>query len=396
MKQLRKRYIKNSTRQTFTICWNEMKRIFKDSGVLLILFVAGIAYPLLYGVVYMQEEVYEIPTGIVDLCNSSDSRKFSQKLDATREIELINCINIDEAISKMQSRDIHGIIVIPEDFSYNRTVSHKTTTVSLYINMATMFIYKNIGLAANIVMLDENKELMLREMENKGLTKQEALAVVEPVKNEMVALFNPGAGFASFFVPGVLVLIIHQLLFLGIGMLAGTRREENESGKLLKEESPFKRKVYREIFGRGLAYFILYSIISTYILILIPRIFNLPHYSSTWEIYRFLLPFLLSVIFFSQTWSVFIKNRETGMVLFLFMSVILLFLSGLTWPISNFPTFWKYFSFIFPATPGVQGFVKMNCMGAEIGQILPEYLTLWVQAIFYFITACLSYRYVNK
>lgn len=396
MGRIKGKYLYEFLIQTIQIAWEEVKCVFKDSGVRLILIIAGIGYPLLYGTVYLGENVTEIPVGVIDECGTAASRAYAQKLDATREISLVGLVNMEEGIDLMKSRDIHAVIVIPKDFEANRYNPTRQTVVSVYVNMATMFIYKNIGLAANYVMLEETKQINQERLLAGGATLQEARSGAEPIKNEMIATFNPGSGFASFFVPGVLILIIHQLLFLGIGMMAGTRRERYANGTLAKPSNINPKDVYSEVLGRGAAYYVIYSILSAYILIIVPRIFGLPHYNSPWEIYRFMVPFLFAVIFFSQTWSVFIKNRETGMVLFLFMSVILLLLSGLTWPWSNFPAFWKYCSYIFPATAGVQGFVKMNCMGADIGQVAREFFTLWTQAIFYFVTACFSYRYVNR
>lgn len=395
MRKLDLKNISTALNQMLSITWKEMKTIFTDSGVLLILIIAGFGYPLLYSTVYLSESVDEIPVGIIDESATSESRRFASKIDATREISLVSCVNMDDAIQKMKRRDIHGIVVIPK--SFNKDIeTGRQTTVSLYVNMATFFIYKNIALACNYVMLDENKNISLRKLSAEGLTEQEALASAEPLRNKMNILFNEGNGFASFFVPGVLVLVIHQLLFLGIGMVSGTRREENANRKLSQIETPSKKKVYRYILGQGAAYFLIYSLIGSYILIIVPRLFGLPHFASTWDIYRLLLPFLLAVIFFSQTWSVFIRNRETGMVMFLFFSVILLFLSGLTWPLSSFPAFWKYFSYIFPATFGVEGYIKINCMGADFSVINTEFVALWIQAVIYFITACFSYRYINK
>lgn len=395
MRKLDLKNISTALNQMLSITWKEMKTIFTDSGVLLILIIAGLGYPLLYSTVYLSESVDEIPVGIIDESATSESRRFASKIDATREISLVSCVNMDDAIQKMKRRDIHGIVVIPK--SFNKDIeTGRQTTVSLYVNMATFFIYKNIALACNYVMLDENKNISLRKLSAEGLTEQEALASAEPLRNKMNILFNEGNGFASFFVPGVLVLVIHQLLFLGIGMVSGTRREENANRKLSQIETPSKKKVYRYILGQGAAYFLIYSLIGSYILIIVPRLFGLPHFASAWDIYRLLLPFLLAVIFFSQTWSVFIRNRETGMVMFLFFSVILLFLSGLTWPLSSFPAFWKYFSYIFPATFGVEGYIKINCMGADFSVINTEFVALWIQAVIYFITACFSYRYINK
>ena len=50
-----------------------------------------------------------------------------------------------------------------------------------------------------------------------------------PIEYEDVALYNPTNGFAAFLIPAVLVLIIQQTLLLGIGLSAGTAREQNAS-----------------------------------------------------------------------------------------------------------------------------------------------------------------------
>ena len=104
-----------------------------------------------------------------------------------------------------------------------------------------------------------------------------------------------------------------------------------------------------------------------------------------------MIPFLLASIFFSMTVSVFLPHRETGMVIFMFMSLILLFLSGVSWPQSNINGFWKAFAWMFPSTCGVQGYIKINTMGADLRHISFEYLSLWVQSAIYFGTTCWAY-----
>lgn len=38
---------------------------------------------------------------------------------------------------------------------------------------------------------------------------------------------------------------------------------------------------------------------------------------------------------------------------------------------------------IFPSTPAMQGFLKLNQMGAEFNGVLVQYGTLWLQAVLY-------------
>lgn len=49
--------------------------------------------------------------------------------------------------------------------------------------------------------------------------------------------------------------------------------------------------------------------------------------------------------------------------------------------------------YLIPAAPATMAYVKLNSMGASMSEIQPEYITLWVQCAFYFVTACLVYRY---
>ena len=61
------------------------------------------------------------------------------------------------------------------------------------------------------------------------------------------------------------------------------------------------------------------------------------------------------------------------MLLFVFTSVPLLFLSGISWPGAAMPEFWRYFSYIFPSTFGINGYVRINSMGATLNEVAFEY-----------------------
>ena len=76
-----------------------------------------------------------------------------------------------------------------------------------------------------------------------------------------------------------------------------------------------------------------------------------------------------------------------------FVSVPLLFLTGVSWPQTSIPAAWQGVSWLFPSTFGVRAFIRVNSMGASIGQILPEIRILWIQAAAYLGLACLVYRY---
>lgn len=94
-----------------------------------------------------------------------------------------------------------------------------------------------------------------------------------------------------------------------------------------------------------------------------------------------------------MTLSGFMVSRESPMMIFVFTSVFLLFISGISWPMHSIPSFWKATGYLFPSTPGIQGFVRINTMGATLNEVSAEYKLLWIQTGVYFLTACLVYRY---
>ncbi len=389
-------YIKDGFKDLYWACINEFRNIFKDAGVILIFFVAGLLYPLLYNTIYNNEAVYELPVAVIDDSNSPESREFLRKLNATQEVRIYErCINMEEAKNLFVKRKIHGIVHIPADY-HKKLSSGEQAVISTYSDMSSFLYYKTFTMGVSYTMLNESRAIKIHRYEANGITGEQTQQLIKAVPYQEVALFNPGSGFASFLVPALLIMIIHQTLFFGIGMLAGTAKEENRHHSQVPEYLRGKG-IYRVVLGKAACYFILYLALCAYALIFIPKVFNLPHIGNIWTLLHFIVPFLLATIFFSMTFSVFIKNRETGLITFLFCTLILLFLSGITWPRSNMPEFWKYFSYIFPSTHGVQGYVKINSMAAGLSQIRFEYVSLWIQAAIYFILASLSLRFtVNK
>ena len=128
----------------------------------------------------------------------------------------------------------------------------------------------------------------------------------------------------------------------------------------------------------------------------VPRFFSFPQLSDGPTLLMMLLPYTLASIFFGMTVSCLVRYRENVMLLMVFVSVPLLFLSGVSWPQSSIPGAWQGVSWLFPSTFGVRAFIRINSMGASISQILPEIRILWIQAAFYLGLACVVYLYQKR
>lgn len=370
------------------IFYHELTDILHDLGIMIFIFFVPLVYPLLYSWVYTNEIVREVPAVVVDESGTARSREFISKVDATPDVRIVaRCRSMEEAKQWVMAHEAYGIYKIPRNFALD-IWQHKQTTVGCYCDMSSMLYYKGLYLAATDVSLDMNRDIKIERLGS--MTERDKEITQMPVEYEHVKLYNPSSGFASFLIPPVLMLILQQTLLLGIGMQMG-RTRERWNGFIIPFKRQYKNPIYIVI-GKAMVYLGIYLVMGIYAFTCVNRWFSLPVLGDYLTFLAFLVPYLLACIFFAMTLSAFIYRREDCILIFVFLSVPLLFLSGLSWPSSAMPSFWKVVSSVFPSTYGMNGYVRITTMGCSLSDIRTEYLALWLQVAVYLTTASLMYR----
>ena len=366
----------------------EMKQVIRDEGVLLFCLVVPLAYPLIYSWIYNNETVREVPVVVVDLSHSQESRKFIRMCDASPDVHVTSyAADLDDARSLVSRQVVKGIYLIPADFGTNLNRMQQGT-VSVYCDMALMLTYKAIYQTAMAVASEMGAEIQTKLAGN--YTNREDLITTSPLEVKDVPMFNPQGGYGTSVLPAVLMLIIQQTLALGIGLAAGTARERNRYSDLVPIHKCYGG-VGRIISGKALCYLMVYAVMSTYLTMVVPRWFHFLQLAAWQDLLALLVPYLLACVFFGMTVSCLVHYRENVILLMVFVSVPLLFMSGVSWPQSAIPGYWQGVSWLFPSTFGIRAYVRMNSMGATLGDVMFEIRCLWLQAAFYFGTACLVY-----
>lgn len=374
----------------------EVRRVFSDKTTVVIFFLATAVYPPLYYYIYHPEMLTEMPVAVVDLSQGTASKRFAHKLDATPEVEVAyRCASLADAEELLRRHEVKSIFLMPKDYDY-RVAHNETATVTVVTDISSFIYYKNALMGGSDVLIDEMQTTQLEHQAAEGVTGEQAETTVQPVGYDDVKLYNPGGGYASYFIPALLMLVVHQTLFFGICVLCG---DANENRKALRLIPPHLRgrSVYRVTMGRALCFMLIYFPITLFDLWLIPHWFGMPQLGRPSDVMMLVLPYVIAITCFAMTMgNLFARERLSMLLCCLFFSVILFFLSGVVWPQSNMPRFWLVFSYLFPSTPGIQGFVRISSMGATLAQVRGEYLALWVQAGVYFVTACLSLRFIKR
>ena len=339
---------------------SELKTIAKDEGVLLFFFFLPLVYPLLYSWIYNNEVVRDVPIIVVDDSHSASSREFIRRMDASPDVSVaLRCRDLAEAKRAVGHGEAYGILYFPKDFDKKLGLMEQAH-LGVYCDMSYMLTYKAILIAATDISLRLGAELH---------------HTAQAVEFRDVPIFNTTGGYGNFIIPGVLILIIQQAMLLGVGMLAGTRRE--------KYPNLNPNPNLSTLLARATTYFLIFAVMLAWITLIVPRIFGFVSMVHAFDLTMLLLPYLLACVFFAIAAGNMVRYRENVMLIVVFTSVPLLFLSGVSWPQSSIPAFWQGVSWIFPSTFAIRGFVRMSSMGALLSDCLTEYVVLWIQAVVY-------------
>jgi ABC-2 type transport system permease protein len=371
---------------------NELKLIFKDAGAVLLFLIAPAIYPLLYSIAYEKEVIKDIPVAVVDLDNSSLSRRVSNMIDGNELLKVVcKSQNFAEAKQLFFQNKVKGVLLIPDKFEKN-ILSGKQSDVVVYCDAGYFLLYKQLYTGSMYTIGTLNAGIEIKQMISEGKTYKQSLIQQEPIKVNSVYLYNPSGGYASFVIPGIIIIILQQTLLIGIGMLGGTLREKNifytmHNSIINQWGSAFV------VLGKSFAYVIIYLFNSIVTMILLQNFLKLPDNSNVYETIFILIPFLFATAFLGITISVFFRERVYSLLFMVFLSPIVLFLSGLSWPASSIPEWLYYVAHIIPSTSMLPAYIKIRITGASIYQVFDEWVILTVLMLVYFVSACFAYTY---
>ncbi len=373
---------------------NELRQIIHDPGVLLFFVALPLAYPVVYTLIYNPEVVRDIPVAVVDNSRTAASRDFVRKADASPSMEVYAyCADMAEARELMAESKVFGIMQIPADYSKNLGTG-EPSHVEFYAEMSLLLRYRAFVSALTDLQLEVISEITGERIASTGLESL-AGAGAMPVKSESNFLGDTEQGFASFVIPGIVILILQQSMILGITLLGGTSRERRRRNGGIDPQDPAGVSVLATVWGRALACTVFYIPLTVYIMRFIPEMFNLPHYGAAVDYLLFIFPMLLATAFLGQALNVFMKERESAFIVIVFTSVVFLFLSGLTWPRYAMSPLWIWVGNCVPAVWGVEGFIRINSNAATLPEVGTAFLAMWILTAVYMLAACWATKYID-
>ena len=371
-------------RETF---FQELRTIFSDVAIVLTIIGGIILYSFLYPQPYVQESVHSLRVSVVDLDRSEISKEIRFKLNATPQV-VIARVDTSEKDAKeaLLEGKVKAIIVIPHKFT-QELFEQKSPTIAIGADASYFLIYGGVLEAAMKSILTESATLKIAKLMQKGVPLVKAKKEYTPFKLNVINLFNKDNSYTQYVVPAVFVLILQQIMLIGLGIIGGGVNE-GAYKNYNYESSPFYVFV-----SRFIIFFVLFSIHLMFYFGFSFEYFHITHLANLGDLLLFSTMFLSASIFLGIFLGTLFSSREMATPAILFSSLPLVFSAGFVWPLEALPTWLVFLSNLVPSTTAIEGFLKLNQMGASFDMVLNNYVILLIQATIY---AILGYYFINK
>ncbi len=392
MRKFRSYIYQSSADFSKAMLW-EAKYIFRDRAVFFSFIIVATVVSFLYTYLYSEETLQELPVGVVDEDNTTNSRQLLRMIDATGQVAIYSSyLNLSDAQKAFQEEEIRGIITIPKDFG--RTLQRgEQPVVSVYADASYMLYYKQVLTAAKVSATYLNAGVELKRNLAQGKLPEQAHSDALPVSAQVVSLYNPSSGYATFLIPIVIVIIFQTTILTAVGILGGSMREGNKLRKIYPNSDSFWGAL-PIVMGKATTYLGFSAVILLIILGIIMPFFGIPVRSSILSTLVFMIPFILAVVFMGLCLLNFVRTREDAIMLVMYTSLPAVMLTGFSWPSVAMPQWLNILSYIVPTTLGTKGFVAVTQMGASLTTIMSFWLGMWGLCLLYLFLATLTLRKV--
>lgn len=344
------------------------RAILADRAVLLLMVGSAIVYSFFYPAAYSGEVVVRIPVAVVDNDHTAASRALAVKVRGLQQAQVVaQTASSQEALRLMSERRIDAFVLIPDGFE-RAILRGEQGHVALYGNGAFLLRSSTSLASLGTALAALGREAAVSQSMAKGAPAAAPLAVIAR------PLFNTREGYGSAVVPGVTFLIIQQTMVMGIGMLAATRREA--LGPHAFSPATFA--------GVALAFF---AIGLSVVLYYIGFVFWFQDYPRAGAQALTLMVsatlFVAAVVCGAMALASVFRTRERPVQLWIITSLPIFFLSNLSWPVEQTPTWLAALARLLPTTPGIHLMVGANQMGASLGEQAPELINLLLLILLY-------------
>lgn len=206
----------------------------------------------------------DMPVGVVDLDNSTTSRRIVRTLDSFQSSKVVaRYTSMEEARQAIQRNEIYGFLYIPKGMSAN-LLSSRQPNISFYYSMTSLtsgaLVFRDLKTVSQLASASVGQSLLTA----KGAAPTQVKAYLQPIVIDLHPLSNAATDYnvylSTMLVPGIIMLFVFLISVYSIGteLKFGRSQEWVEraggnigvalAGKLLPQTLVFLAVIYAYMF----------------------------------------------------------------------------------------------------------------------------------------------------
>lgn len=374
----------------FQLFKKELGGICTNSTLLLTVFGGVFFYSFLYPLPYVSQVPREQQVVVVNLDNSQLSRHLVRMVDATPQVKIqMEAASLAQAKELIIAHKLAGILVVPENF-YRDLLLGSRPTLAFAGDASYFLVFGTVLEGMSMAGMTLSAEIKVTQLLISGQPMELAQDQYSAVTLGLHALFNETEGYINYVIPAVFVLILHQTLIMGAGILGASENEQFREGKIPHWQ---RASASALLLVRTMIFVIIYTLLSLYYYGPAYVFYDIPRLAAMGDLALLNLVFLLPVCFLGICLGAVLPRRELATLIVLLTSMPLVFACGFIWPTSAIPVPINTLMQLIPAVPAIKAFILLNQMGASFHQIFPQVIHLTLLTALYGTTALLLLKW---
>jgi ABC-2 type transport system permease protein len=363
-----------------SIFFKEFLQMRRDRGTLALLLGVPVMQLLLFGFA-IRQDVRNLPTVVFDASRTSQSRALVQQFEATDNFLIRgNVPSYDGAIRAIDAGKARAAIVIPED--YARSLKRgRPTQVQVLVDATDPTASQSAIGAALLVGQRTNVQMISARL-------GQPAGVVPALDMRVRPLYNPALQSVFFIVPGIIGMILSNILIVTTAMAVVREREHGTLEQLIV--TPLTRSEI--MFGKIAPYVLVGLVQITAVLLVGHYLFHLPIRGSLLLIYAVSLLFIVANLGLGLFISTLAMTQAQAMQVSFFFLLPNVLLSGFMFPREAMPEAARWIGLVLPLTYFLQVIRGIVLKGVGLMELWPQAVALVGFAVLFFTFSTLRFH----
>lgn len=352
----------------------------RDRATLVLLLAIPVMQLLLFGY-GIRLDVKLLPTTVYDASRTQESRALIQRFEATGNFSLrAPATSYADAVRRVDYGRVHAAIVIPEDYA-RRLKRGRSASVQVLVDATSPTASESAIGAAQLVGQRGSLDILAQRSPAAGVGSL-------PVDVRVRPLYNPALSSPLFIVPGIIGMILSNILIVVTAMAVVREREHGTLEQLIV--TPLKPGEI--MLGKIAPYVIVGFAQITTVLVVGHFLFHVPIRGSVPLIYALSFLFVVASLGMGLFISTLARTQAQAMQTSFMVLLPNVLLSGFMFPREGMPAFVRQLGLLLPLTYYLEIMRSIVLKGVGLAALWPQALALAGFAVLFFSFSTLRFH----